>query len=87
MTARAARRPLGQAVRVADTGDRYHGTRGVVIEHYPAFGTVLYRVAAERVCEYGADDRRDGWAGLFFADQLRAQAPKAPRVRKCRWSA
>ena len=74
---RRVRRPLGQAVRVSEPGERYHGTLGIVCEHVPAFGTVLYRVAAQRVREYGREEKREGWTCLFFPDQLRTQAHNA----------
>lgn len=74
--ARRGRRPLGQLVRVADTGDRYSGTSGTVSEHVVGFGTVMYRLSASRVREYGRERAVEGWACLFFPNQLRAVTAK-----------
>ncbi len=69
-----ARRPIGQRVRVSD-GGRYHGTRGTIRDHVQAFGTVLYRVAAETYLEYGQSVAAPaGWTCLCFPGDVRTLA-------------
>ena len=73
-TASVQHRRMGQRVRVAEVGDRHHGTIGVVCAIVPAFGTILYRVQTDRVKDYGEMRNVRGWECLFFPDQLRAAA-------------
>lgn len=73
-----ARRSIGDHVQVSEAGERFNRTKGFVSEVVPAFGTILYKVKANRIFEYGQERVVENWECLFFADQLRAAHQAQP---------